>query len=190
MKGLMKETMNVDYYQVLELKRDATAEEIQRAYRALALRYHPDRNPAPDAAVRMVAINKAYEVLGEPERRRSYDARSTPADCKGDYAAAVLLAARDVVLRAGATVIHDHQMTLLLEQGRQRIRVILTERADNDLLRRIPRYPGELIVVLTVSVEGPIPISPPVAVVDLMRSEQHGVPLPDGPCKSLFAAFL
>ena len=65
--------MTQDHYAVLRIHRDASAEEIQRAYRTLALRYHPDRNTAPDAATRMAAINEAYEVLRDPGKRAMYD---------------------------------------------------------------------------------------------------------------------
>ena len=57
------------HYDILQIKPDASADEIQRAYRKLAMRYHPDRNSAPDAAVQMAAINEAYEVLQDPLQR-------------------------------------------------------------------------------------------------------------------------
>src|SRR5215510_4530865 len=66
--------MKKDHYKVLEIARDASAEDIQHAYRTLALLYHPDRNSAPEAAARMTAINEAWEVLGNPRRRSEYDA--------------------------------------------------------------------------------------------------------------------
>jgi DnaJ domain len=60
------------HYATLGVRPDATAAEIRDAYRALARRYHPDRDPG--AASRMAAINEAYRVLGEPSRRAVYDA--------------------------------------------------------------------------------------------------------------------
>jgi len=67
----MKET---DYYQTLNLNRKATEEEIKKAYRRLAFKYHPDRNPmSEEAEERFKQINEAYAVLGDSERRRTYD---------------------------------------------------------------------------------------------------------------------
>lgn len=64
-----------DYYQVLGVGRDASQEKIKRAFRKLALRYHPDRNPQDRqrAEERFKEINEAYEVLGDEARRRQYD---------------------------------------------------------------------------------------------------------------------
>ena len=63
-----------DYYEVLGVGRSATAEELKRAYRKLALQYHPDRNPNdPQAEVRFKEINEAYEVLSDDSKRQRYD---------------------------------------------------------------------------------------------------------------------
>lgn len=62
-----------DYYQILGVSRQASQEEIRSAYRKLVVRYHPDRNPDPEAAVRIREINIAYDVIGDPDKRRSYD---------------------------------------------------------------------------------------------------------------------
>src|SRR3989440_10046399 len=63
-----------DYYEVLGVGRGATAEELKRAYRKLALQYHPDRNNGdPQAEARFKEINEAYEVLSDQSKRQRYD---------------------------------------------------------------------------------------------------------------------
>jgi curved DNA-binding protein CbpA len=64
-----------DYYRILGVDAQATGEEIKRAYRRLALQYHPDRNPDdPQAEERFKEISEAYAVLVDPAKRREYDA--------------------------------------------------------------------------------------------------------------------
>jgi curved DNA-binding protein len=62
-----------DYYEVMEVKRDATQDEIKRAYRKLARKYHPDVSKQSDAEVRFKELGEAYEVLKDPEKRAAYD---------------------------------------------------------------------------------------------------------------------
>jgi molecular chaperone DnaJ len=63
-----------DYYEVLGLGRTASEEELKKAYRRLAIQYHPDRNPGDKTAEeRFKEINEAYQVLSDPERRAQYD---------------------------------------------------------------------------------------------------------------------
>jgi len=62
-----------DYYDVLGINRNASLEEIKKAYRKLALEWHPDRNKSPQAEERFKEINEAYEVLSDPEKRAAYD---------------------------------------------------------------------------------------------------------------------
>jgi molecular chaperone DnaJ len=63
-----------DYYEVLGVARTATPEELKRAYRKLALQFHPDRNPDdPQAEARFKEINEAYEILSDQAKRQRYD---------------------------------------------------------------------------------------------------------------------
>ena len=71
-----------DYYEVLGVSRDATEEEIKKAYRKLAMEYHPDRNPGKEEQFK--EVSEAYEVLRDPEKRQRYD-RFGHAGVKGGF---------------------------------------------------------------------------------------------------------
>ncbi len=62
-----------DYYDVLGVHKDAAKEQIKDAYRKLALQYHPDRNPSPEAEEKFKEISEAYAVLSDDEKRSQYD---------------------------------------------------------------------------------------------------------------------
>jgi curved DNA-binding protein len=66
--------MAQDYYNILGVKRDASQDDIKKAFRQQAKKYHPDANPGnPDAEKRFKDLNEAYEVLSDPEKRSQYD---------------------------------------------------------------------------------------------------------------------
>src|ERR1700756_5187769 len=68
-----------DYYKTLGVDKKASAEDIKKAYRKLARRYHPDRNPDDkDAEARFKEISQAYDVVGDPEKRKQYDSGTGP----------------------------------------------------------------------------------------------------------------
>jgi molecular chaperone DnaJ len=62
-----------DYYQILGVSKNASADEIKKAYRKLALQHHPDRNKSKDAADKFKEVNKAYEVLSDSQKKQAYD---------------------------------------------------------------------------------------------------------------------
>ena len=62
-----------DYYDIMGVARDASADDIKRAYRRLARKFHPDVSKEPDAEARFKAVGEAYEVLRDPEKRAAYD---------------------------------------------------------------------------------------------------------------------
>jgi len=66
--------LEIDYYEVLEISRDANADEIKKAYRKLALKYHPDRNQGDkEAEEKFKLVNEAYQALSDPKKRSIYD---------------------------------------------------------------------------------------------------------------------
>ncbi len=78
-----------DYYGVLGVAKDATPEEIKRAYRKLAVQYHPDKNPDdPQAADRFKEVGLAYEVLSDPQKRQLVDLGGDPFSAGGGAAGA------------------------------------------------------------------------------------------------------
>ena len=79
-----------DYYDILGVSKNASAEEIKKAYRKSALEWHPDRNKSAQAAEKFKEVNEAYEVLSNPQKKQTYDqfghAAFTPGGGGGEYA--------------------------------------------------------------------------------------------------------
>ena len=68
------DTKNRDFYKILEIKKNAKAADIKKAYRKLTLQYHPDKNPGDEAAKsKFHEVADAYEVLSDTDKRRKYD---------------------------------------------------------------------------------------------------------------------
>jgi curved DNA-binding protein CbpA len=178
-----------EYYQLLQLTPDATFDEVHRAYRALAMQYHPDRNRAPGAGSTMAAINEAYSVLSDPTRRRNYDRELADTE-NFDMAGPVLRASYETLLKQGWVVVGSSERTLMLEQGTRAVRVSFVPHADNAILKKIARQFAGFSVVMAVEIELPFNLSFTTAVIDLMRSKHYGAPFPDDAYRALCAPFV
>ena len=181
--------MGDDYYVVLQITPAATFTDVHKAYRTLAMQYHPDRNPAPQAGSPMATINEASAVLSDPARRRKYDQEHVPAG-PSDVAGPILRAAQETLLKQGWIVAQSNDTSVLLEQGFRVVRVSFAARADNGLLKKIGRQFAGFSVVMAVEIETPFNLSFTMAVIHLMHSRHYGAPFPDEIYKSLFAPFV
>lgn len=65
--------MSKDYYNILEVNKDSSADEIKKSYRRMAMKYHPDKNNSPEAESKFKEAAEAYDVLSNPEKRGNYD---------------------------------------------------------------------------------------------------------------------
>ncbi len=74
-----------DYYSILGVSRNATADELKSAYRKLALQWHPDRNKTAEASEKFKTINQAYEVLSDTKKKNMYDQVGHEAFARGGY---------------------------------------------------------------------------------------------------------
>jgi DnaJ-class molecular chaperone len=75
--------MSENYYHVLKIEKNASSEEIKKAYRRLALKFHPDQNSSDEAEEKIKEINKAYSVLSDAEKKRYYDLHGTAPRANG-----------------------------------------------------------------------------------------------------------
>ena len=80
--------MAEDFYAMLGVRRDASSDEIKRAYRRLARELHPDVNPDPETQEKFKVISQAYDVLSDPEKRQMYDLGGDPFAAAGAGGAA------------------------------------------------------------------------------------------------------
>jgi curved DNA-binding protein CbpA len=179
----------MDYYELLQVSSSATFDEIHKAYRTLAMQYHPDRNPSREASSMMVSLNEAYGVLSEPARRRVYDqnrVKTFPFDITGS----ILRAAYEKMVKQGWIVTESDERHMILERGTRAVRVTFAARLDNAALKKIARQFAGFSVVLAVEIELPINLTFSTAVIDLLHSRYHGPAFPDQEYRALFAPFV
>lgn len=155
-----------DYYRTLGLGPEATAEEIRRAYRRLALEWHPDRNPGnPQAAERFVEISEAYAVLVDPAKRAAYDrARRLGAPAEFRHSREDLF--RDLFADPGASAIFE-------ELAREFER--LGMRVDRRYFRQT-LFGGRAVVTGGIFVV--TPLTPVLGLFRLVRAAVRGAPPP------------
>ena len=70
--------MGKDYYKILGLSKGASDDDIKKAYRKLALKYHPDKNKEPGAEEKFKEVAEAYEILSDPKKKEIFDRRPKP----------------------------------------------------------------------------------------------------------------
>jgi len=177
-----------DLYRTLNVTPSASAEEIQRAYRSLARRHHPDLNPTPSSAILMATINAAYEVLKEPKKRAAYDVRSQKKE-PSPVDSAVLSGARENLLRQGWTIVEERSNEYVLKNGSRQVHVIFTKRLDQTSVRQRSIRTTAFSVILAVHVEPDLKIPANTAVIDLMHSKLYGGKFPDSTYQELFKKF-
>ncbi len=116
----------MNYYEILGVSREASDEEIKKAYRKLVFEHHPDRNPhKKDADERIREINIAYEIVGDPEKRKTYDRLSWGAEPRAE--------------RVDPSVILDEMARKLFDEGRKELFAIL--------MKDVKRVKAELTLV-------------------------------------------
>ena len=79
----MDGNMSENYYDILKIPSNASAEEIKKAYKKLAFQYHPDKNKSEGAEEKFKTLSRAYQVLSDPVQRKNYDEERRNGGCFG-----------------------------------------------------------------------------------------------------------
>ena len=117
----------IDFYRVLGVSRDASDDAIKKAYRKLVFQHHPDRHPeSTQAEAKIRELNAAYEIIGDPEKRRNYDRLNWGDETTRDEA-------------IDPAVILDEMELKLFDEGRKEIFAVL--------MKDVKRIKAELAVI-------------------------------------------
>ena len=199
--------MLIDYYRVLNVRHDASAETIHSAYRALARQCHPDRNPGPvatDWSRHMVLVNEAYACLQNPASRQTYDRSRRNAEPL-PLQIAVLSAADQLLGRSGWQQVEMAHGDKVFTSGSRKVAVRFRPIVDHDQLDRWARLVGGLFrrkaanwgVVLAYRLLAIDAVSGTLrhrgrqlTAIDLTDSRAFGDAFPDAEYKGLFQPFL
>ena len=175
--------MRCDYYEILTLSPQATLEDIRRAYRAMALRFHPDRNSSPEAQAAMIKINEAYEVLSDPMRRESYDGQRQRPPTSG-LEVAILEAARQLILQQRPAVLLTEDRRLLQDVRPHRVLVEFGGCESS----RVKQLAPALVVIVAAESAMPdrIHFNLPVIRIDALHATVSGDDFPNEACRALF----
>jgi curved DNA-binding protein CbpA len=201
-------TPRLDYYRLLNVRRDATAEVIHSAYRRLARAYHPDRNALPvsddETSKFMVLLNEAYSCLKDPSSRQDYDRQLKIAEPL-PLQIAVLRASEEILHRSGWRATKVGRRDQIFDSGADRVGVRLLPLLDRSEFEGWLRWSGESLeradiqcsiamacrVTAVRDIEQLIPVRLSRAtVIDLTDSQLFGDPLPGRVRRELFEAFL
>jgi curved DNA-binding protein CbpA len=180
--------MDDNHYRTLNVPPEATPDDIQRAYRALARRFHPDLNSMPGALTRMTSINMAYEVLGVPAKRAAYDQNRKPHNQFIDEA--ILRAAGETLVRQGWAVLGENANDFVLRSAGRIVRILLMPALDSRVLQRSLARNEGFCVILAVRIESPLQVPSSVMVIDLMHSRLFTGSFPDPVYAQLFEKFV
>ena len=107
--------MGKDYYKILGVSRGASDDEIKKAYRKLALKYHPDKNQSPGAEERFKEIGEAYDVLSDAKKKQIYDQYGEDGLKEGDKE--LVPPNSIVVLDIEMVQIHDRVLAFLVKSS-------------------------------------------------------------------------
>jgi DnaJ domain len=178
-----------NYYKILQISPDAQPEEIQRAYRSLARKYHPDLNSSPTASKLMAVINEAYEVLSDPTKREEYDSRLPKLWEKIDVP--VMQAAKDILCRSGWNVNQESAWEFTLKHStRREVYVVVTALLDAAAIRKCIYRSAGCSVLLAVHARPEVKVPAGMVAIDIMRSRRIAGEFPDTTYQDLFSAFL